>query len=214
MLMPCRAVLFDFDGVIADTMSANFRAWRHAFLDLGVEIRPESYYLLEGMSPIEIGRALALMHGLDEQTGGRAVPLKEREFLAGGKCEIFPDVRSLLLDLQGTGKALGLVTGASRLRLEATLADDIRMLFDVIITADSVSRCKPAPDPFLRAAEELGIDPAMCVVVENAPLGIASAKSAGMKCVAVCSTLAAEFLNEADIVVGDIEAAGCVLLGN
>ena len=210
----CRAVLFDFDGVIADTMAANFRAWRSAFLEFGAEIAPESYYPLEGMSPAKVARTLARLHGLDEPMAAKAAAQKERAFLAGGKCGIFPAVKPLLMGLHAAGKALGLVTGASRMRLDATLVDGIRAFFDVVITADAVKHCKPAPDPFLRAAEELGVDPAMCVVVENAPLGIASAKSAGMKCVAVCSTLGAEFLQEADIVVDDLESVGRVLLGN
>ncbi len=210
----CRAVLFDFDGVIADTMAANFRAWRSAFLELGAEIAPESYYPLEGMSPADVARALGRLHGLDDQAAGRAATLKENAFLAGQTCGVFPAVKPLLGRLQAAGKILGLVTGASKMRLDATLADDIRVFFDVVITADAVSRCKPAPDPFLRAAEVLGADPATCVVVENAPLGIASAKCAGMKCVAVCSTLGAEFLREADIVVDDLECVGHLLLGN
>ena len=210
----CRAVLFDFDGVIADTMAPNFRAWRSAFLEFGVEIAPESYYPLEGMSPAEVARNLARLHGLDELVAAKAAAQKERAFLAGENCEIFPAVKPLLMGLQAAGKALGLVTGASKLRLDAILVDDIREFFDVVITADAVKRCKPAPDPFLRGADELGVDPAMCVVVENAPLGIASAKSAGMKCVAVCSTLGAEFLQDADIVVDDLEGAGRVLLGS
>ena len=210
----CRAVLFDFDGVIADTMAANFWAWKSAFAELGAEIAPEMYYPLEGMSPAGVAQALGRLHGLDEPAVGRAAALKESAFLAGQECGVFPAVRPLLERLQAAGKILGLVTGASKMRLDATLPDDIRAFFDVVITADAVSRCKPAPDPFLRAAEVLGADPASCVVVENAPLGIASAKCAGMRCVAVCSTLGAEFLREADIVVGDLGDVGSVLLGS
>lgn len=209
-----RAVLFDFDGVIADTMGANFRAWRSAFFKLGVEIASEAYYPLEGMSPVEVARTLGRLYGLDEPMAAKVAVLKEQEFLAGKKCDIFPTVKPLLVRLRAADKVLGLVTGASKLRLEATLSDDIRVFFDVIIAADAVSRCKPAPDPFLRAAEEIGVDPLMCVVVENAPLGIAAARRAGMKCIAVCSTLGADFLQEADIVVNDLEEVGGVLFGN
>ena len=133
----CRAVLFDFDGVIADTMDANFRAWRSAFAELGAEIAPEMYYPLEGMSPAGVAQALGRLHGLDDQAAGRAATLKENAFLAGQACGVFPAVRPLLERLQAAGKIPGLVTGASKMRLDATLPDDIRAFFDVVITADA-----------------------------------------------------------------------------
>ncbi|MGO9245133.1 MAG: HAD family hydrolase, partial [Verrucomicrobiia bacterium] len=76
--------------------------------------------------------------------------------------------------------------------------------FDFIITGDEVPRAKPFPDPYLTAARQLGLRPEECVVVENAPLGIEAARNAGMRCVAVETTLGKEYLTSADHVLQNI----------
>lgn len=153
----CRAVLFDFDGVIADTMQGNLRAWQAAFAELGVRIGAEDYLPLEGMSPSEVARALGKLHGMDEVTAQKAPAIKEGLFLANETCPVFPGAVELLQALSAAGKALALVTGASRMRLEAILPRDIRAMFAACVTAESVPVGKPSPDPFLRAAGELGV---------------------------------------------------------
>jgi beta-phosphoglucomutase len=72
---------------------------------------------------------------------------------------------------------------------------------DVIITGDKVYNCKPHPEPYLNAAKALSVGPLECVVVENAPVGIESAKSAGMYCIAICSTLERRYLEKADMII-------------
>ena len=211
-VIPCRAVLFDFDGVIADTMEANLRAWQRAFSVHGAHVLAEDYLPLEGMSPADVAVALGTKCGLAGEAVRETPLLKERFFLQGEKCAIFPAVPALLADLRAAGILLALVTGASRLRLESSLPQELLAFFDAYVTADCTTRGKPSPDPFLRAAESVGLGPADCVVVENAPLGIASAKRAGMRCVAVCSTLGPESLQEADYIVADLEEAGRLLL--
>lgn len=210
--IPCRGVLFDFDGVIADTMQGNLRAWQRAFQDFDAHIRPEDYLPLEGMSPGDVASTLAEMHGLDRSTADKAAALKERYFLGGEACSLFPGVLDLLPRLRSRGKVLALVTGASRMRLESTLQPDVLAMLDACVTADSTPRGKPAPEPFLSAADLLGLVPSDCVVVENAPLGILSAKRAGMRCIAVCSTLGPESLRDADFIVSDLSEVGRLLL--
>lgn len=209
-----RAVLLDFDGVVGDTMYVNLRGWKQAFSDLGVEISQHSYFSLEGMAPLEVARTLARSHGLDVDLGEAALRLKEKYFLAAGQCKIYPAVYPLLAALASRRKTSALVTSASRSRLYAVLPTELVSLFGTIVDANSVARCKPAPDPFLQAAEQLSVTPGDCIVVENAPLGIASAKSAGMRCIAVQSTLGAEFLGEADYIFPDLEAASTFLLAD
>jgi beta-phosphoglucomutase len=78
-------------------------------------------------------------------------------------------------------------------------------LFDYAVTGDHVKRGKPHPDPYLKAAKGLGLRPRECIVVENAPLGIESAKRAGMFCVALTTSLPREYLKRADVVVDSLE---------
>lgn len=208
----CEGVLFDFDGVIADTMQANLRAWQLAFHDFGVHIRPDDYFSLEGMSPDDVASALAEKHGLDRSIAEKTPALKEAYFLGAEACPLFPGVLDLLSCLRSQGKACALVTGASKERLDATLSPEVLAMLDFCVTAGATLKGKPAPDPFLSAAHQLGLTPSECVVVENAPLGILSAKRAGMKCIAVCSTLKPELLRDADFIVADLAQVGCLLL--
>lgn len=98
---------------------------------------------------------------------------------------------------------MGMVTGSSRQSVERVLTGDLRKAFDVMITADEVKRPKPDPQPFLIAARSLGLEPAKCLVVENAPFGIRAAKAAGCGVVGICTTLPSDDLQEADWVVQD-----------
>jgi beta-phosphoglucomutase len=208
----CRAVLFDFDGVIADTMQANLAAWQQAFLAYGVRIQPEDYLPLEGMRPADVASTLADKYALGVKAAQETPGLKERFFLAGKSCEVFPIIPALIPELRAAGLLLAIVTGSSKLRIESTLSRGVLALFDACVTADCTARGKPTPDPFLHAAGSLGLEPGDCVVVENAPLGIASAKRAGMRCIAVCSTLGPDSLSEADYIASDLKEVRRLLL--
>lgn len=210
--LPFRGVLFDFDGVIADSSVANFQAWHQAFQELGVFILPEDYFLLEGMKPLEVAGKLAEKHGLKNLIIEKTASLKERFFLEGNACPLFPGALPLISNLRSAGKLVALVTGSSKKRLEATLQPNVLAMFNACITADNVARGKPAPDPFAKAAEILKLSSVDCVVVENAPLGILSAKRAGMRCIAVCSTLGEEFLSDADFIALNLVEVARLLL--
>ena len=102
-----------------------------------------------------------------------------------------------------------MVTGTSRRNIEHHFGAWLQN-FDAIVTADDVKRTKPDPEPYLQALAKLGLDAAACVVVENAPLGVRSAKAAGLRVIAVTSTNPAELLKEADVIVekvADVEGA-------
>ncbi len=198
--------------MIADTVGSNLKAWTEAFREFGVAIEPEDYLMLEGMPPIEIAASIARRRGLDESFADKICELKEQKFLAFEGCRIFPGVPELLSGLQRNGALLALVSGASRRRLQSILPQEIGQLFGAVVTAESVQYGKPAPDAFLFAASELGVTPNDCLAIENAPLGIASAKGAGMRCIAVCSTLGPDSLREADYIASDLEEVRRFLL--
>ena len=99
---------------------------------------------------------------------------------------------------------LALVTGSDAQTVRLLLDAHLYRCVETIVTGDTVARTKPAPDPWLAAARQLGLSPAECLVVENAPLGIEAARAAGMRCIAVRSTLGAEWLSGADSIVPGI----------
>jgi beta-phosphoglucomutase len=198
---PLRAVIFDFDGVIADTMPDNFRAWQRAFEGRGVQIEAAEYFPLEGMGKNRIAEILGTRHGLPARETSAIADEKERIYGEINMFRVYPEIPDLLHALRRSGIALALVTGASRTRLNATLPSDLRMLFGSIVTSDDVQATKPDPEPFRAALAALNDSPAAALVVENAPLGITAAKAAGLFCVALCTTLTAEDLRSADMVL-------------
>jgi beta-phosphoglucomutase len=201
------AMIFDVDGVVADTEVLNARASVMMFAELyGTQVDAEDFRefvgtgderYVEGVAEkygvaidVELAverrkenffkllrdRPLAAMSGVLELVrGGReAEDCKLAIATSGNKDKQFPVI-------EGTG-----------LRLE---------YFDAVITGDDVSRKKPDPQIYLVTAERLAIEPARCVVFEDAPAGVAAAKAAGMVCVAVTSSVEAEKLQAADLVV-------------
>ena len=114
-----------------------------------------------------------------------------------------------LLDwIDEKGMKTALVTGTKRERVIAIL-EKFKLMdkFMVIITADDVMFSKPAPEPYLLAAELLDVEASECVVIENAPLGVMSAKNAGMRCIALTTTLSKMHLKQADVIADDLDEA-------
>jgi beta-phosphoglucomutase len=205
------AVVFDFDGVVARTMEDNHRAWRSALRPWIQDLGEDEYLLLEGLPPRAVAEALFRSRGIPLEDVAQIVARKEEAYLLDHSFSLYPGIDDLI-DHLWTRLPIALVTGAGRTRLESTLGQDRLRKFAVVVSGDDSPRPKPDPEPYLRAAAGLGVSPARCLVVENAPLGIRSAKAAGMTVVAVASTLGPEHLREADHVVADsLEMAGQVI---
>ena len=103
------------------------------------------------------------------------------------------------------------MSGGSSSRLSRIVYHEFLEKMDVIITGDKVRHCKPHPESYLNAAKHLSVDPSECIVVENAPIGIKSAKDAGMYCIAICSTLEKKHLQNADKVIDKFSDLGGVI---
>ncbi|MBW7940878.1 MAG: HAD family phosphatase [Candidatus Kuenenia stuttgartiensis] len=196
-----KAVFFDFDGVIGKTMDDNYLAWEYAFSQYDIPIDKNEYFLLEGKNTRGVAR-----HFIGKSTGNygvvdEIVSLKEKYYLENNRFSFYDGVESLLPKFKGKGYLLGFVSGASYVRLARSLSQEFFKNLDVIITGDKVDNCKPHPEPYLNAAKALSISPTECIVVENAPMGIESAKRAGMFCIAICSTLEKNYLQKADVVI-------------
>jgi beta-phosphoglucomutase len=213
---PARAVILDMDGVVLDSMPTHLRTWQQTLAPLGIDLTRHDLYPLEGV-PTE-----PTAQRLTQRFLGRACSADEARRLAQMKRALFrqqfepvavPGIVPLLYDLRGRGFSLGLVTGSARSVVDESLVPTgLAELFDVVITGDQGSRGKPDPEPYRLAAEGLGMLPADCLVVENAPLGIQSATGAGMQCVALETTLPAERLAGADEVFSDTQALRAWLL--
>ncbi|NLV31028.1 MAG: HAD family phosphatase [Acidobacteria bacterium] len=201
-----RAVLFDLDGVLFDTLGYHCRAWRRAFELRGGTIRDETVLRNEGRSSGDILPLLMRESGVEIPPGEREAFLEEkrRYFQAILEVRPFPGALRVVRELRERGYRLALVTGSDSRNVRLLLDDALRECFGAVVTGDGAGRTKPAPDPWLAAARALDVEPRECLVVENAPLGIEAARAAGMTCVAVRSTLGAKWLAAADLVVPEI----------
>jgi HAD superfamily hydrolase (TIGR01509 family) len=198
--MHLKAVLFDYDGVIADTPRLNYKAWSHVFANCKINISEREYYLLEGHGPQNISEILCANHGLSDD---HIEPLKQAKEVYMRSLDnhlIYEEIPQILGALKSSGIAIGMVTGASRSRIEYSLPSYLYDLFDIIITSDDVKKTKPHPEPYQTAISQLSLKNSDAIVIENAPLGIKSAKSGGFYCACLTTTLPACDLKEADII--------------
>ncbi|HAS90450.1 MAG TPA: hypothetical protein DCS48_14305 [Desulfovibrio sp.] len=200
-----KAVIFDFDGVLGKTMEDNYRAWHKAFERHGVSISEEKYYLLEGLNTRKVAEAFINSYGLKKVSPEDVARAKEDFYMQDNSFSFYPGAVELVKKC-AAHCLTGLVSGASYPRLERTAGKNFLSLFEAVVTGDRVGNPKPNPEPYLTGADILGVKPQDCIAVENAPLGIDSAKEAGMRCIAITSTLDSKKLARADEIVGSIDA--------
>src|SRR5688500_2754831 len=185
------AVIFDVDGVLVDSYQAHYEGWIRAGKTWGFSITEEQFVKTFGRTSREVIVDTFKMTWLSDEQIKRLDEHKEalyREIVA----ESFPEMDGAgqLLDaLHQAGFALAVGSSGPPPNVDVVI-DHLgrRHLFGAMVTGIDVTRGKPDPQVFLLGAQRLGVLPANCVVVEDAPAGIAAAKNAGMKSVGIVST--------------------------
>jgi len=200
-------VIFDMDGVLVDSMPYHFIAWYEALQPLGIRVSAFEVYEREGERWEKSLRDFISQGGLKPTPElMRKVFLRRRRiFSKYFKRTIFSGAEECLRALKDKGLMLGIVTGTPMPQLKRILPRKIQCYFDAIVTGDLVKRGKPHPEPFIKAAKDLNLKPSQCLVIENAPLGIKSAKAAGMHCLAITTSLPKAYLMEADTVISSLK---------
>lgn len=182
-----RAYLFDLDGTVADTMPLHFTAWTRAVEEAGGTFPIELFYALAGV-PI-----VGVVEQLNARFGYRLDPVAVAHRKEALYLEMIDQVRpigSVLHHIhQQHGRIpLAVVSGSPRESIIRTLdVLELRDRFDTLVGAEDYTRGKPDPEPFLVAAQRLGVEPRRCLVFEDADAGIRSAEAAGMPWVRVPS---------------------------
>ena len=198
--MPVKAILFDLDGVIVDTLHFHFLAWNEMFHRWGGEVKELTVLIHEGRSSREILPLLIEEAGIEipEDKRHDFIETKRAYYRSIVDVKFYPQAKETLLKLHKEGYSLALVTACARKNMNHALSENELKLFDVIITGDDIPRAKPNPDPYEIARKKLGLKKDECLIVENAPLGIESGKNAGIKVAAIATTLPKEYLKGAD----------------
>ena len=197
--------MFDFDGTLARTMEDNFEAWRSTLREYGLELKPEDYYPLEGLNVYELPDKLFAKFHQKPPSPKIVAQKKESYYLKNHRFSFYPGVEELIDFLRSRKVPLAIVTTGLRTRLDHSVPQGFLEKFNCVVTGEDTTEGKPSPAPYLKGAERLGVESQDCIVVENAPLGIESAKRAGAYCIAVTNTVGREYLGEADEIVENLQ---------
>ncbi|HET8524586.1 MAG TPA: HAD family phosphatase [Thermomicrobiales bacterium] len=209
--MTIEALIFDMDGLLVDSEPLAEAAMHRFLARHGHEPRPEVQGQLLGRRLPEAVRLVADAYRIDAPYESLLTEYDQMRLDAlRGNVRPMPGAAAIIAFARAAGLRLALATSGQRLHADLSLAETgLAGNFEVEVTGGDVQHGKPAPDLFLLAATRLGIDPARCVVFEDAPPGVAAAKAAGMRAVAVpnASSRALSFPVAPDVVLPDLEAA-------
>ncbi|RLS93508.1 MAG: HAD family phosphatase [Planctomycetota bacterium] len=207
------AAIFDLDGTLVDSYDAHYEAWRLISARHGVEVTIDEYYSHFGRRNEDLLRECWLRAGRGELTLDEIKELdheKEAQYraLVTHRFPAMEGAREIVYALRAAGfrTAVG-SSGPPENVARAIEGLELEGAFDAIVTGRDVVRCKPDPECFLLAAARVGVEPARCVVFEDAPAGIIAAKSAGMHCVAITSKGHTPHLQrDADLILPNVRA--------
>jgi beta-phosphoglucomutase family hydrolase len=184
-----QAVIFDLDGLIIDSEPLQLRAINQALAPVGITLTEADWMQRVGYKSIETIRLLRAQHGFErdpEEIERDKVRAYRQIIREGDALKLMPGVRESIHACQDAQLALALASSSVRADITVILDTfELSGLFDVVVAGDEVSQGKPDPEIFLKAAEGLAVDPAACLVLEDAPSGIAAAHAAGMVSIAI-----------------------------
>jgi len=209
-----KTILWDMDGVIVDSNAFHFAAWQETFAKRGVAITKECFTKLCGTrNDFIVGSSM----GRELPEGDIRSILQEKEEAfrrkATGNIKPFPGVVRLLNAIKKGNFKLGLVSSAPKENIDFVLGElNLEGIFNCIVFGQEVSASKPNPQVYLLAAQKLKVAPKDCLAIEDSPLGVKAAKTAGMKCLAITNTHPWQKLKEADKVVDSLVSVDLITL--
>jgi HAD superfamily hydrolase (TIGR01509 family) len=202
-----RAIVFDFDGLILDTEEPVYRSWQEVYAAHGEELPFERWVQIVGSTTAgfhpqhhleeRLGRPLS-QEVLDQRIGRRTEMILAEDLL--------PGVSDRLDEARAMGLKLGVASSSTQDWVRGHLARlGILDRFECIRCRDDVEPAKPAPDLYVAVLACLGVEAAEAVAIEDSPNGVAAAKSAGMRCVAIPNSITGRLdLSQADLVLDSL----------
>jgi HAD superfamily hydrolase (TIGR01509 family) len=209
-----RAIVFDFDGVIANSEPLHYRAFHDVLVEAGADLSERDYYdRYLGYDDVGVFKAVATDRGLTWDAEGIAALVARKaariDVLERAMSMLFPGADAAVRRA-AAAVPIAIASGALRAEIRKVLErEQLAKYFTAIVAAEDTPLSKPAPDPYLRAVALLspalggGAAAADVVAIEDSPWGLQSAKAAGLRTVAVAHTYAASTL-DADLVIGSI----------
>lgn len=216
MSPPLQGVIFDMDGVLVNSAPFLKEALVRLFADKGIQVDPEDMDPFTGTGEAHIIEGVAAKYGVPYD------PIHDKARIYSlylesirGRLQPLPGVYTFLAECRRRGLKHAVASSADAIKVEGNL-HELNLPpheFDAIVNGSEVLRKKPAPDLFLRAAEELALPAAVCLVVEDAIAGVAAAKAAGARCLALTTSFPAERLTAADWIAPNLAHVPREVLG-
>ncbi len=196
-----RGVILDMDGVLVDSEPFMMQAATRLFAEKGVAVSTEDFSPFIGTGETRILGGVAEKYGVPmdlerDKAHTYAIYLE----LIRGRLQPLPGVYDFIAECRRRNLKLAVASSADAVKVEGNL-QELRLrpsAFDALVNGSQVERKKPAPDIFLMAATRLGLPAAACLVVEDAVAGVAAAKAAGARCLALTTSFPADRLTAAD----------------
>lgn len=180
-----RALVFDFDGTLADTMPLHWRAWQELAARHRFHFAETQFYALGGVPSRDIIQILNQEQGLALDPLAIAREKEEAYLLLLDEVDPIPEIVGIARAQAGV-RPMAVASGGSRRVITRVLAHlDLASFFQAVVTNEDVTRQKPAPDIFLEAARRLGVAPDVCLAFEDTELGLQAIRAAGMTAVDV-----------------------------
>jgi beta-phosphoglucomutase len=200
-----KSTLLDMDGIVVDSMKHHAEVWKHVLYAYGLDVELLDIFIREGMSGVESVKDIYKEKGkpIPEEEIFSEMLSKKHSLFEDRKISLFPVAIDIIKFLKSKNIKIGLVTGSMKRTITHLIPNDIFSYFDIIVSDDDVKKGKPDPEPYRAGLKKIGGTSGSTLVIENAPLGIKSAKSAGLVCYAVKTTLGDEYLSEADKIFQD-----------
>jgi HAD superfamily hydrolase (TIGR01509 family) len=202
-----RAMIFDMDGVIVDSEPYSMQALVDILRQYGVEPTENDLRRSYGRRVRDDFVDYFSRYGVTADVDTAIAHKHARYYhLAAGHLQPFPGVMSLLKHLRHCGYHLALASSGDRVKVAFGMqALGLNGVFEAIVSGDDVTHSKPDPEIYLTAAQRLGVPPAACIAIEDAPAGVEAAKRAGMRCIAVTNSVGREQLHKADLIIDSLE---------
>lgn len=201
-----RGVIFDLDGVIINTEKYHQQSWHDLGERYNIKVTPDFFKSTFGMQNSDIIPKL-FKNKLNQSRIEEMADFKEQKYreLINGKMTLLEGVEELISSLKANGYKLAIGSSTPKVNLDFMLTQlSIGHFFDAFATSEDAANSKPAPDTFLAAAKKLELNPARCVVIEDAVHGVTAAVNAKMKVIAVTNTKPACELSQADRIVDSL----------
>lgn len=201
-----KAVIFDMDGVLADSEPTHVAVEQRILEHYGIKLDESDHSRYKGTTEKFFWTDIIKRNNLDASYLELSNKKRELFFKAAEGITAFDGAKKILTELKSNRFLTAVASSSHRDVIEYILMRlNIKECFDVIVSGDEVSTGKPAPDIFLKTASKLSVNANNCLVIEDSINGITAAKRAGMSCIAITNSFPREELSRADLIIDSLE---------